>query len=250
MPASPPYTEITAAEVDADSPLTAALAYRWTFNPLSIMQGSPTARAAGLGVWIQKSPAGDPFPAVDAQTGILTDATDTSLRLAPDGSGSVVWASTIFVGGNLTETMGTSNLVNMQGNARASSSTVFVFGDKDLQQTQAAPIIAVNFSGLFRYIVSTGYDWTRSHMVFRLHRVRGATDSVIYSTTLNDYFTSIPEESPNPLSIFIGTQFCVNWIFDDSQDDDKYYVDCVYTAGAYTGSPAWHHGVLTIHRAF
>lgn len=246
MPASPPYTEIVAAEVDADSPLTASLAYRWTFNPLSIMQGSPTARAEGLGVWIAKTPgAGDP-----EQTGILTDATDTSLRLAPDGAGSVVWASTIFIGGNLIETGGTSNLVNMQGNARASSSTVFVFGDKDLQQTQAAPIVAVNFSGLFRYIVAAGYDWNHSHMVFRLHRVRGATDSVIYSTTLNDYITIVLEDAPYPNEVFVGAQFCVNWIFDDSQDDDKYYIDCAYTAGASTGSPAWHHGVLTIHRAF
>ncbi len=84
MPTSPIYTPINNSEIDADSPLTAALAFRWTFNPVSIMQGSPTARAAGMGVWVEKRPnPGDPL-----QTALLTDSTDTSLCVSPDGSGS------------------------------------------------------------------------------------------------------------------------------------------------------------------
>lgn len=93
MPASPVYSPINPTEIQSGKPITVSLGVRWANNHLSVEQGSPSARAEGLGVWIQKSPSGAPFPAVDAQTGIITDCVDPEARLAPDGFGSVIWST-------------------------------------------------------------------------------------------------------------------------------------------------------------
>src|SRR4051812_47699892 len=48
-------------------------------NPLAIAEGAPGAPRIAIDV--------------DSQTAIATDETDTTKRLAPDGSGSVEWVS-------------------------------------------------------------------------------------------------------------------------------------------------------------
>lgn len=98
MPASPVYAPINTNEIESGDPITVSLGLRWAFNYLSVIQGSPSARAAGLGVWVQKSPTGATFPAVDAQTGIITDCLDPEAHLAPDGLGSVIWSTSRLKG--------------------------------------------------------------------------------------------------------------------------------------------------------
>jgi hypothetical protein len=132
--ASPIYAPINDNEIESGDPITVSLGLRWAKNYLSVIQGSPSARAAGLGVWIAKTPGvGDP-----EQTGILTDATDTSLRLAPDGAGSVVWSAVVTCSGNL----------NAAGSVVAASNTVteavsvadaWVFGGVAIKQETNNP---------------------------------------------------------------------------------------------------------------
>lgn len=81
------YSPIFDTEIGVDKPLTASLVARMRDNPLAILKGSPSARAAGLGVFVQKDiGAGN-------QCGIQTDNMDTTAVLRPDGVGGVVWSS-------------------------------------------------------------------------------------------------------------------------------------------------------------
>jgi hypothetical protein len=81
------YSPISDSEIAVDKPLTASLVARMRDNPLAMLKGSPSARAAGLGVFVQKDiGAGN-------QNGIQTDNLDTTAVLRPDGAGGVVWSS-------------------------------------------------------------------------------------------------------------------------------------------------------------
>jgi hypothetical protein len=81
------YAPISDTEIAVDKPLTASLVARMRDNPLAMLKGSPSARAAGLGVFVQKDiGAGN-------QCGIQTDNLDTTAVLRPDGAGGVVWSS-------------------------------------------------------------------------------------------------------------------------------------------------------------
>lgn len=81
------YSPISDAEIAVDKPLTASLVARMRDNPLAILKGSPSARAAGLGVFVQKDIGSG------NQNGIQTDNLDTSAVLRPDGLGGVIWSS-------------------------------------------------------------------------------------------------------------------------------------------------------------
>lgn len=77
------WSEIFNSEVDPDSPFTTSLATRYRDNPEAIMEGDATALSAGRGVAIEKS----------SQTAVITDTTNTTRFLRPDGSGSVEFAA-------------------------------------------------------------------------------------------------------------------------------------------------------------
>lgn len=212
--ASPVYTVINASEVDADSPLTASLAFRWTYNPISIMQGSPTARAAGLGVWIAKSPGGvDP-----AQTAILTDAVDPSLRLAPDGAGSVAWSSTIQASGNLESSGSTSGLLNCTAPSQSAASGHAVVGGKNLTQGVAIPRIFLAFS--FRFSDSFSAETGKTYII-TLNRLRGSTTTAIHTETI--VFVGLGEGggTTEVHDFLVASQIMLS----DAQNGDAYFVD-------------------------
>ena len=93
MTASPTYAPILDSELQSSKPATSSCVFRFRDNPLAIMQGAPTSRGAGLGVWVDKSPTGLPYPGSDMQTGIITDCLDVGVFLQPDGLGGVHWSS-------------------------------------------------------------------------------------------------------------------------------------------------------------
>ncbi len=101
------YADIPNAEVDIDTPAKSSTAKKFRDNPLAIMEGDPTALAAGKGVHIEKA----------GQTAIITDDVDVDKVLTPDGLGGAQWSSgvsgLVFVG--RTEILANSNVINIPG---------------------------------------------------------------------------------------------------------------------------------------
>jgi hypothetical protein len=151
--ASPIYAPINDNEIESGDPITVSLGLRWAKNYLSVIQGSPSARAAGLGVWIAKTPGvGDP-----EQTGILTGETNTSLCLCPDGAGSVVWASrtNLLVYGVMNNTTGV--LLYSPGNRPVHAVSMAVSGFTDQTPAQPPPgeiYTTTFFNGHHAYAIS------------------------------------------------------------------------------------------------
>ncbi len=81
------YADIPDTELDIDKPVKSSTAKQQRDNPLAIMEGDPTAVAAGKGVNI------DFDEGAGSQTAIKTDEIDTQKILVPDGFGSVKWSS-------------------------------------------------------------------------------------------------------------------------------------------------------------
>jgi hypothetical protein len=239
MPASPTYTPILPAEVDADSPLTAALAFRWTFNAISIMEGSPTARAEGMGVWIEKSPSGAPYPAVDRQTGILTDATDPSLVLTPDGLGSVQWsAKTYFTAYNASlqaNSLGTSQNASLAAEAGSGwggigSSTPEIVGGRKLVQgaNPSRVVLSCFVSKAFTvpgtqnpYGETTNYTWE-----VRLYRKRGGSYTLLRSFSQSGTLSLVESPLTHTLSAPLDT------IVFDAMTNDSYHIESSYIFGS------------------
>ena len=78
------YAAIPDAEIDPNKPALSSTMVKMRDNPLAVVQGDPTAIAAGLGVYVDKS----------GQMALLTDETDTDKVLTPDGAGSARWVGT------------------------------------------------------------------------------------------------------------------------------------------------------------
>lgn len=95
------YNVISNSEIDADSPITTSLMTRLRDNPVAIAEGAAHPDA-GSNIFtpriaIDKDPnfdPDDPDPShADKQIAVVTDQTNSSLVLVPDGSGSVEWVS-------------------------------------------------------------------------------------------------------------------------------------------------------------
>lgn len=80
------YSNLPNSDIDQDSPVNESMLLRLRDNPFAAIQGDPNAKADGKAVYVDKN----------GKTAIVTDDTDISKRLAPNGNGGVMWAS----GGN------------------------------------------------------------------------------------------------------------------------------------------------------
>ena len=83
------FDEITNAELAIDAAAKSSTASKFRDNPEAIMEGDPTAVSAGKGVAIDVDPGGG------SQTAIITDVTDATKVLRPDGAGSVAWGDAL-----------------------------------------------------------------------------------------------------------------------------------------------------------
>ena len=181
------YSPILDSELDANSPLTTSLAFRWRDNPIAIIEGSSAARSAGLGVFIAKSPDG----ILPAQTGVLTDATDPSLILTPDGLGSVQWTEKEYCSATLLPDGSTWLANNMTTDADSGSGVVAVFGSKALIQEVVASRLLFAMNILITISGGSGAS------VLKLLRKRGSTyttlwTSIVYNSEADDFGTSSP----------------------------------------------------------
>ena len=79
------YAVILDSEIDPESPMTTSLWFRTRDNPLAIFEGDATAIAASKALAIEYDSGSG------TQTGIITDVTDQTLSLKPDGSGGAIW---------------------------------------------------------------------------------------------------------------------------------------------------------------
>jgi hypothetical protein len=79
------YDEIPDSELAVDAPVKSSTHEKLRDNPLAALEGDPTAKAENAGLFIEFDGGGG------SQTGILTDETDTSKVLAPDGVGGAEW---------------------------------------------------------------------------------------------------------------------------------------------------------------
>jgi hypothetical protein len=176
---------------------------------------------------------------------LTTSETDTNKILQPDGLGSVAWAELpgeIILTGGLTQDGALHSLIEVQGVSHGSSGDTYVFGSKELQQTNGCPRVSVNFSGEFSYSWTVNDTPTINNVSISLHRVRGGVDTVIYSVDMKNY--SIEYDTKR-----IGVNLSFSWIFDDSQDDDSYYVECFFDyTFVYTITSSWRYGTFFIHK--
>lgn len=81
------YAVILDSEVDPESPMTTSLWFRSRDNPLAIFEGDATAIAASKALAIEYDSGSG------TQTGIITDVTDQTLSLRPDGAGGAEWGA-------------------------------------------------------------------------------------------------------------------------------------------------------------
>ena len=81
------YDAIPDSEIDIDKSVKSSTGKKFRDNPEAITQGDPTALAAGEGVAIDFDFGSGP------QTAVITDETDQTKVLAPDGAGGVEWSS-------------------------------------------------------------------------------------------------------------------------------------------------------------
>lgn len=227
MPASPIYSPINDSEIESGDPITVSLGLRWAKNYLSVIQGAPSARDAGLGVWIEKSPGGgDP-----AQTAILTDATDTSLRLAPDGAGSVAWSAVVNCSGNLLQDgtlyQGSNTSVSSE------SSSEIVFGGKKITQETANTRMQILFSAAVFLYIARG-----STVTLKLWRKRSGTNTLLESKTLE--ILIVTGDIGDPASTY-SFCFSFNYVLTDCANGDSFFV--TMSAGTYS---EFGNGSLTI----
>jgi hypothetical protein len=218
MPASPIYSPINDSEIESGDPITVSLGLRWAFNYLSVIQGSPSARAAGLGVWIDKSPTGAAYPAADMQSGIFTDCMDINSVLQPNGTGGVQWSSSavkcvLSTHGhefNSPSVTTTNKATDSNGNP--------IFKGKMITVSTAPALLFARFSGL----VQTGSGYT---LALQLRRVRGATETVL---GLGWLYQDINNNVPRP-AVFSS-------LITGHVAGDSYHFSCQNLGGEFYGT--------------
>lgn len=238
---SPIYSPINDSEIESGDPITVSLGLRWAKNYLSVIQGSPSARGAGLGVWIAKSPGGgDPV-----QTAILTDETDTSLRLAPDGAGSVAWTAVVNCSGNLLPDGSILGAQNTTAPVESNPTDGVVFSGHRIQQSTANSRMLVIFSGecTIQHQINDPQQWQTATAT--LYRKRGGSSVALASRNITtdhpEWVVTVP--GPDLLSGFLIN---FNAALVDCQNGDSFYVVLQLTGTIIASSKAWVNGSLTI----
>lgn len=118
------YADIPNAEVDIDKAVKSSTAKKFRDNPLAALEGDPTAKAAGVGLFIEKDPG------AGLQTGILTDDNDVDKVLTPDGAGGAKWSS------------GVSGMVLVERKEIAAAVTVVTFAGLDGDADEIYKLVA------------------------------------------------------------------------------------------------------------
>lgn len=220
--ASPIYAPILTSEIESGDPITVSLGLRWAFNYQSVIEGSSSAKTAGMGLWIEKSPSGAPYPAADRQTGILTDCLNTDARLAPDGLGGVEWTTSVVKaflenpvvhgGGNPVFATGVVGHVKT-----TSPSGGHVFAGYELEVPGPASLLKVLYCGT----VQPGSGNTFGLALFR-HR--GGSETSLMQLTIQDASSA----AWTPASYLF-------WITDHVAGD-RYYLSNENYNGSFRGS--------------